>query len=211
MKKKLEKNLTLTARQLKMMMTHSSVEEEEWSSQQAVCCHIGPHEEKAKEESNTDSPTVRLCAFCLLHDSAKMCGAKERQNNPACYAPGCKGRHIRKLHEFLKDMYGEENQVHLVQGDGEWEETECMWAADEEEEAMTVNTVQQAGSSWQEADNSWFELSGGRSGRGLLCQLLPWGGWPGTRSRRGAATRDIVPLRRGRGRLVVPRPNRDAT
>ena len=54
-KKKLEKNPTLTARQLKMRMTHSSVEEEEWSSQQAVCCHLGPHEEEAKEESNTDS------------------------------------------------------------------------------------------------------------------------------------------------------------
>jgi hypothetical protein len=53
-KKKLEKNPTLTARQLKMRMTHSSVEEEEWSSQQAVCGHLGPHEEEAKEESNTD-------------------------------------------------------------------------------------------------------------------------------------------------------------
>ncbi len=54
-KKKLEENPTLTARQLKMRMTHSSVEEEEWSSQQAVCCHFGPHEQEAKEESNTDS------------------------------------------------------------------------------------------------------------------------------------------------------------
>ncbi len=53
-KKKFEKNPTLTARQLKMRMTHSSVEEEEWSSQQAVWCHLGPHEEEAKEESNTD-------------------------------------------------------------------------------------------------------------------------------------------------------------
>jgi hypothetical protein len=54
-KKKLEKNPTLTARQLKMRLTHTSVEEEEWSSEQADCCHLGPHEEKAKEESNTDS------------------------------------------------------------------------------------------------------------------------------------------------------------
>ncbi len=54
-KKKLEKNPTLTARQQKMRMTHSSVEEEEWSSVQAVCCHLGPHEEEAKEESNTGS------------------------------------------------------------------------------------------------------------------------------------------------------------
>jgi hypothetical protein len=49
-KKKLEKNPILTARQLKMRMTHSSVKEEEWSSQQAVCCHLGPHEDEAKEE-----------------------------------------------------------------------------------------------------------------------------------------------------------------
>ncbi len=54
-KKKLEKDPTLTARQLKMRMTHSSGEEEEWSSQQAVCCHLGLHEEEVKEESNTDS------------------------------------------------------------------------------------------------------------------------------------------------------------
>ncbi len=26
-----------------------------WSSQQAVCCHLGPHEEEAIEEYNTDS------------------------------------------------------------------------------------------------------------------------------------------------------------
>jgi hypothetical protein len=54
-KKKLEKNPTLTARQLKKRMTHSSVEEEERSSRQAVCCHLGPHEEEAREEYNTDS------------------------------------------------------------------------------------------------------------------------------------------------------------
>ncbi len=69
-----------------------------------------------------------LCAFCLLHDRAK-----ERQANPACHAPGCKGRHIPKLHELLKDMHKEENQVHLVQGDDEWEESEDAWAIGEEE------------------------------------------------------------------------------
>jgi hypothetical protein len=53
-KKKLEKNPTLTARQLKMRMTHSSVEEEEWSSVQAVFCHLTPHEEEAKKESSTE-------------------------------------------------------------------------------------------------------------------------------------------------------------
>ncbi len=54
-KKKLEKNPTQTARQLKMRMTHSSVEEPKWSFLQAVCWHLGPHEEEANEESNTES------------------------------------------------------------------------------------------------------------------------------------------------------------
>jgi hypothetical protein len=38
-----------------MRMNHSSVEEEEWSPQQADCCHLRTHEEEEKEESNTDS------------------------------------------------------------------------------------------------------------------------------------------------------------
>jgi hypothetical protein len=56
-------------------------------------------------------------------------------------------------------MYKEENQVHLVQGDNEWEESEGTWAMDEEEEAMIVGTIQQEeNSSWQEACDSWMEL-----------------------------------------------------
>jgi hypothetical protein len=111
-----------------------------------------------------------LCTFCLLHDRSRACGAKERQVSPACNAPGCKGRHIRKLHEFLKDMYGEENRVHLVQGNGGWEEPEGAWAMDktEEEEAMIVNTILQVESSWQETGDSWLELSGGEAG-GVFC------------------------------------------
>jgi hypothetical protein len=126
--------------------------------------NIRPKERERIIEDN------RRCAFCLLHDRAKTCGAKERQNNPACYAPGCKGRHIRKLHEFLKDLYEEENRVHLVQGDGGWEEPEGAWVVDEieEEEAMFVNTIQQVESSWQETGNSWLELSGGEAG-GVYC------------------------------------------
>ncbi len=126
--------------------------------------NIWPKERERIIEDN------RLCAFCLLHDRARTCAAKERQDSPACYAPGCKGRHIRKLHEFLKDMYGEENQVHLVQGDGGWEEPEGTWAIDEaeEEEAVIVNTVQQAGSSWRETDDSWLELNGGEAS-GIYC------------------------------------------
>jgi hypothetical protein len=126
--------------------------------------NIRPKERERIIEEN------RLCAFCLLHDRSRACGAKEKQVSPACNAPGCKGRHIRKLHQFLKDMYGEENRVHLVQGDGGWEEPEDAWAVDEteEEEPMIVNTIQQVESSWQETGNSWLELSGGEAG-GVYC------------------------------------------
>jgi hypothetical protein len=67
-------------------------------------------------------------------------------------------------------MYREENQVHLVQGDGRWEEPEGTWVIDEaeEEEAVIMNTVQQAESSWRETDDSWFELNGGEVS-GVYC------------------------------------------
>jgi hypothetical protein len=73
-KKKLEKNPTLTTRPLKMRMTHSSVEEEEWSSQQAVCCHLGPHEEEDKEESVEASETRGTTAlvYCLISSGLYM-------------------------------------------------------------------------------------------------------------------------------------------
>jgi hypothetical protein len=102
------------------------------------CKLFGNIRAKEREKIIKDN---RLCAFCLLHDRAKTCGAKERQANPACHAPGCKGRHIRKLHELLKDMHKEENQVHLVQGDDEWKESEDARAIGEEEEAMIVGTI----------------------------------------------------------------------
>ncbi len=91
---------------------------------------------------------------------------KEKRFNPACHAPGCKGKHIRKLHDLLKDMYKQENQVHLVQGDNEWEESEGAWAIDEEEEAMIVGAFQQEeDSSWQEMSDSWVELGEGEMSR----------------------------------------------
>jgi hypothetical protein len=100
----------------------------------------------------------QLCPFCLLHDKAKPCGAKQRLANPACHIPGCKGKHIRKLHELLKDVFKEENQVHLVQGDGEWEESEEVWEVDGEEEAMIVGTIRREDNcSWQDASKSWLE------------------------------------------------------
>jgi hypothetical protein len=110
----------------------------------------------------------RLCAFCLLHDRAMACGAKKRKDRPVCSSPECKGRHIMRLHEFLKDTYGERSRVHLVQGDNEWEEPRGAWVVDEvekEDETMLVNTVQQEGCNWRESDDSWLELNGGEAGR----------------------------------------------
>jgi hypothetical protein len=75
------------------------------------CGRFGNIRPKERERIIEDN---RLCAFCLLRDRSRACGAKERQVSPACNAPGCKGRHIRKLHEVLKDMYEEEKiwQLH---------------------------------------------------------------------------------------------------
>ncbi len=98
-----------------------------------------------------------LCPFCLLHDKDKPCGAKQRLMPVACTAPNCKGRHIQKLHDFLKDMFREENQVHVVHGDDGWEESDEAWELGEEE-MMIVGTVQQEDDcSWQDACNSWME------------------------------------------------------
>ncbi len=98
----------------------------------------------------------RLCPFCLLHDEDKPCGAKWKP--VACTASNCKGRHIQKLHDFLKDVFQEENQVHVVHGDDRWEESEEAWEL-VEEETMIVGTVQQEDDcSWQDASKLWGEL-----------------------------------------------------
>jgi hypothetical protein len=101
----------------------------------------------------------RLCPFCLLHDKDRPCGAKQRP--VACPVSNCKGSHIQKLHDFLKDMFREENQVHVVHGDDGWEESEEAWELGEEE-MMIVGTVQQEdGYSWQDASKSWLEQDEG--------------------------------------------------
>jgi hypothetical protein len=93
--------------------------------------------------------------FGLLYDKDKPCGAKEKP--VACTASNCKGRHIQKLHDFLKDVFQEENQVHVVHGDDGWEESEEAWELGEEE-MMIVGTVQQEDDcSWQDASKSWLE------------------------------------------------------
>jgi hypothetical protein len=99
----------------------------------------------------------RLCPFCLLHDKDKPCGAKQRPVSVACAASSCKGRHIQKLHDFLKDVFREENQVHVVHGGDGWEESDEAWELGEEE-VMIVGTVQQKDDcSWQDACNTWVE------------------------------------------------------
>jgi hypothetical protein len=55
------------------------------------CKLFGNIRDKEREKIIEDN---RICPFCLLHDKAKTCGAKEKQFNPACHAPGCKGKHI---------------------------------------------------------------------------------------------------------------------
>jgi hypothetical protein len=83
--------------------------------------------------------------------------AKQRPVPVACTAPNCKGRHIQKLHDFLKDVFREENQVHVVHRDDGWEESDEAWELGEEE-MMIVGTIQQEDDcSWQDACNSWME------------------------------------------------------
>ncbi len=107
-----------------------------------------------REKLITDN---RLCPFCLLHDKDKPCGAKQRPVLVACAASSCKGRHIQKLHDFLKDVFREENRVYVVHGDDGWDESDEAWELGEEE-MMIVGTVQQEDDySWQDACNAWME------------------------------------------------------
>ncbi len=74
-----------------------------------------------------------------------------------CAAPSWKGRHIQKLHDFLKDVFREENRVHVVHGDDEWEGSNEAWELGEEE-MMIVGMVQQEDNySWQDACSAWRE------------------------------------------------------
>ncbi len=99
----------------------------------------------------------RLCPFCLLHDKDRPCGAKQRLVPVACTASGCKGRHIQKLHDFLKDVFREENQVHVVHGDDGWEESEEAWELGEEEMMIGGTVQQEEDCTWQDACKPWVE------------------------------------------------------
>jgi hypothetical protein len=101
----------------------------------------------------------QLCPFCLLHDKDKPCGAKQKPM--ACTAPGCKRKHIQKLHDFLKDLFREESQVHMVYGDDGWEESEEAWDLSGEEEIIVGTVQQEDDCSWQDACKSWAEQDEG--------------------------------------------------
>jgi hypothetical protein len=117
-----------------------------------LCKIFGKLPAGEREKQITDN---RLCPFCLLHDKDKPCGAKQRPVSVACTTPGCKGRHIQKLYDFLKDVFREENRVHVVHGDDGWEESDEAWELGEGE-MMIVGTVQQDDEfSWQEVCNTW--------------------------------------------------------
>jgi hypothetical protein len=119
-----------------------------------LCKVFGKLPAGEREKLITDN---RLCPFCLLHDKDKPCGAKLRPVSVTCAAASCKGRHIQKLHDFLKDVFREENRVHVVHGDDGWEESDEAWELGEEE-MMIVGTVQQEDDcSWQDACNTWVE------------------------------------------------------
>ncbi len=74
----------------------------------------------------------------------------------ACTVPRYRGRHVQKLHDFLKDVFREENRIHVVQGGDGWEESDEAWDLGEEE-MMIVGTVQQENDcSWQDTCNAWM-------------------------------------------------------
>jgi hypothetical protein len=128
------------------------------------CKVFGKLPAKEREKIIKDN---RLCPFCLLHDKDKPCGAKQKP--VACTASNCKGRHIQKLHDFLKDVFREESLVHVVQEDDGWEESEEAWELGEEE-MMIVGTVQQEDDcSWQDASKSWLEQD--VKGENETCQV----------------------------------------
>jgi hypothetical protein len=117
-----------------------------------LCKVFGKLPAGEREKLLTDN---RLCPFCLLHDKDKPCGAKQRPVSVACTTPGCKGRHIQKLHDFLKDVFREENRVHVVHGGDGWEESDEAWELGEGE-MMIVGAVRQEDEySWQEVCNAW--------------------------------------------------------
>jgi hypothetical protein len=102
----------------------------------------------------------KLCPFCLLHDKDKPCGAKQKPASVACTAPGCRGGHAQKLLDLLMDILREEGQVHVLQEDDGWEESEEAWELGGAE-GMIVGAVRQEEEySWQDACEAWETQDG---------------------------------------------------
>jgi hypothetical protein len=121
------------------------------------CRSFGKLPAKEREKLIVDN---KLCPFCLLHDKDKQCGAKQKPASVACTASGCKGRHAQKLHDLLKDLFREVGQVHVLQEDDGWEESEEAWELGEVGSMIVGAVRQEEGHSWREACEAW-EAQGG--------------------------------------------------
>jgi hypothetical protein len=121
------------------------------------CRSFGKLPAKEREKLIVDN---KLCLFCLLHDKDKPCGAKQKPASVACTASGCRGRHAQKLHYLLKDILREEGQVHVLQEDDGWEESEEAWELGGAE-GMIVGAVRQEEEySWQDTCEAWAAQDG---------------------------------------------------
>jgi hypothetical protein len=119
------------------------------------CRAFGKLPAKERERLIVDN---KLCPFCLLHDKEKPCMAKQKQVSVACLIPGCKGRHVQKLHEALKDIFREEGRVHVLQEDDGWEESEEAWELGGDEGVIVGAVRQEDEGSWSDTCDAWAAL-----------------------------------------------------
>jgi hypothetical protein len=119
------------------------------------CRAFGKLPAKERERLIVDN---KLCPFCLLHDKEKPCMAKQKQVSVACLIPGCKGRHVQKLHEALKDIFREEGRVHVLQEDDGWEESDEAWELGGDEGVIVGAVRQEDEGSWSDACDAWAAL-----------------------------------------------------
>ncbi len=103
--------------------------------------------DKAPEEKIKIITDNKLCPFCLLHNADEICFSKVNKSKLICEESGCKGQHIKWIHEMLKEIpcksEEKEGKVNVVQGDGECRIPEDTWMEMEEaeEEVFFVNTL----------------------------------------------------------------------
>jgi hypothetical protein len=119
------------------------------------CRAFGKLPAKERERLIVDN---KLCPFCLLHDKEKPCMAKQKQTSVACSISGCKGRHVQKLHEALKDIFREEGRVNVLQEDDGWEESDEAWELGGDEGVIVGAVCQEDEGSWSDACDAWAAL-----------------------------------------------------